>query len=68
MITTPVLQTLLDRLDFGMSLREAIAAPRASQRNSTPTNAEAAFVAQYGSELCARFGQNASSTRPRSAP
>jgi gamma-glutamyltranspeptidase/glutathione hydrolase len=61
MIITTVLQTLLDRLDFGMSLPDAIAAPRASQRNSSPTNAEPAFVTQYGAELASRFGQNISS-------
>jgi gamma-glutamyltranspeptidase/glutathione hydrolase len=62
MIITTVLQTLLDRLDFGMSLPEAIAAPRASQRNSSSTNAEPGFVNQYGAELTSRFGQNIAST------
>jgi gamma-glutamyltranspeptidase / glutathione hydrolase len=62
MIITTVLQTLLDRLDFGMSLQDAIAAPRASQRNSTPTNAEPLFVTQYGAELTSRFGQTIAST------
>jgi gamma-glutamyltranspeptidase/glutathione hydrolase len=62
MIITTVLQTLLDRLDFGMSLPEAIAAPRASQRNSSPTNAEPGFVNQYGAELTSRFGQSIAST------
>jgi gamma-glutamyltranspeptidase/glutathione hydrolase len=62
MIITTVLQTLLNRLDFGMSLPDAIAAPRASQRNSTPTNAEPGFVAQYGDELTSRFGQTIAST------
>jgi gamma-glutamyltranspeptidase / glutathione hydrolase len=57
MIITTVLQILLDRLDFAMSLPDAIAAPRASQRN-TPTNvAEPAFISQYGAELQSRFGQ-----------
>jgi gamma-glutamyltranspeptidase / glutathione hydrolase len=55
-IITTVLQILLDRLDFGMSLPDAIAAPRASQRNS-PTVAEPAFLDQYGSPLGQRFGQ-----------
>jgi gamma-glutamyltranspeptidase / glutathione hydrolase len=57
MIITTVLQILLDRLDFGMSLPDAIAAPRASQRNTATTTAEPAFISQYGSELQARFGQ-----------
>ena len=62
MIITTVLQTLLNRLDFGMSLEDAIADPRASQRNSTPTNAEPDFAARYGAELTSRFGQTIAST------
>ena len=44
-IITTVLQILLDRLDFGMTLPDAIAAPRASQRNGAKTDAEPAFIA-----------------------
>jgi gamma-glutamyltranspeptidase / glutathione hydrolase len=62
MIITTVLQTLLDRLDFGMSLPDAIAAPRASQRNSSPTSAEPGFVTEYGAELASRFEQSIAST------
>jgi gamma-glutamyltranspeptidase / glutathione hydrolase len=62
MIITTVLQILLNRLDFGMSLPDAIAAPRVSQRN-TPTNvAEPAFISQYGAGLQTRFGQLFTST------
>nr|WP_228456606.1 gamma-glutamyltransferase [Streptomyces durbertensis] len=43
-IITTVLQTLVNRLDLGMSLPEAVAAPRASQRNRTVTDAEPAFL------------------------
>jgi gamma-glutamyltranspeptidase / glutathione hydrolase len=43
-IITTVAQILLDRLDFGMSLPEAVAAPRLSQRNAATTQTEAAFV------------------------
>jgi gamma-glutamyltranspeptidase/glutathione hydrolase len=43
-IITTVLQILVNRFDFGMSLPEAIAAPRASQRNTTTTQAEPAFL------------------------
>ncbi len=43
-IITTVLQILVNRLEFGMSLPDALAAPRASQRNSTTTEAESAFV------------------------
>jgi gamma-glutamyltranspeptidase/glutathione hydrolase len=56
-IITTVLQTLLNRLDFGMSLPDAIAAPRASQRNGAKTDAEPGFLSQYGDELQSRFGQ-----------
>jgi gamma-glutamyltranspeptidase/glutathione hydrolase len=44
-IITTVLQILVNRLDLGMTLPEAIAAPRASQRNRTTTEAEPAFLA-----------------------
>src|SRR5881394_4679557 len=39
-IITTVLQILVNRLDFGMTLPDAIAAPRASQRDSVTTEAE----------------------------
>ena len=44
-IITTALQILINRIDFGMSLPDAIAAPRASQRNSTTTQAEPDFIA-----------------------
>ena len=51
-IITTVLQVLLNRLDFGMSLPRAVAAPRASQRNTEAVQAEPAFdrtgLAAYG--------------------
>jgi gamma-glutamyltranspeptidase/glutathione hydrolase len=43
-IITTVLQILVNRLDLGMTLPDALAAPRASQRNSATTEAESAFV------------------------
>jgi gamma-glutamyltranspeptidase/glutathione hydrolase len=43
-IITTVAQVLLNRLDFGMSLPDAIAAPRLSQRNTETTQTEAAFL------------------------
>jgi gamma-glutamyltranspeptidase / glutathione hydrolase len=45
-IITTVLQILVNRIDFGMTLPDAIAAPRASQRNTPTTQAEPAFLAQ----------------------
>ncbi|MEU4196040.1 gamma-glutamyltransferase [Kribbella sp. NPDC026611] len=50
-IITTVLQTLTNRLDRGMTLPEAIAAPRASQRNTTNVTAEQSFIDAYGSAL-----------------
>ena len=45
MIITTVLQILVDRIDLGTPLPQAIAAPRASQRNTPATSAEPAFIA-----------------------
>jgi gamma-glutamyltranspeptidase/glutathione hydrolase len=53
-IITTVLQILVNRIDFRMSLPDALAAPRASQRNSATTDAEPAFLAQDGPALEAR--------------
>jgi gamma-glutamyltranspeptidase / glutathione hydrolase len=44
MIITTVLQVLLERLDLGATLPQAIASPRASQRNTERTVAEPAFM------------------------
>ncbi|MFJ8042008.1 gamma-glutamyltransferase [Kitasatospora sp. NPDC096147] len=45
-IITTVLQVLLGRLDRSLTLEQAIAAPRASQRNTAASVAEPAFLAQ----------------------
>jgi gamma-glutamyltranspeptidase/glutathione hydrolase len=61
-IITTVLQTLVNRIDLGMTLPEAVAAPRASARNTAPpkgspagsagvTAAEPEFIEAYGKEL-----------------
>lgn len=50
-IITTVLQTLVNRVDLGMSLPEAIAAPRASQRNSAKVTAEPEFIESQGAGL-----------------
>ena len=63
MIITTVLQILVDRLDLGATLPEAIAEPRASQRNTVLTAAEPAFINSLeGQELIARFGHAFSTT------
>jgi gamma-glutamyltranspeptidase / glutathione hydrolase len=51
MIITTVLQTLINRLDLGLTLPEAIAAPRASQRNTAAVAAEPAFRASQEAGL-----------------
>ncbi|MDQ4105312.1 MAG: gamma-glutamyltransferase [Actinomycetota bacterium] len=56
-IITTVLQILVNRLDLGMSLDDAIAAPRASQRNGASTEAEPAFLDLYEAALKARGQQ-----------
>jgi gamma-glutamyltranspeptidase/glutathione hydrolase len=43
-IITTVLQILVNRIDLGMTLPAALAAPRASQRNSAAPQAEPAFL------------------------
>ncbi|MEV0824131.1 gamma-glutamyltransferase family protein [Nonomuraea rubra] len=53
-IITTVLQILLNRYEFGMSLPDALAAPRATQRNTAQTQAEQAFLDRYRAELEAK--------------
>jgi gamma-glutamyltranspeptidase/glutathione hydrolase len=62
-IITSVLQTLVNYVDLGQSLPDAVAAPRASQRNSEPTPAEPAFIAQDGPALTA-LGHTFSTVTP----
>ncbi len=57
-IITTVLQTLINRIDLHMSLPAAIAAPRASQRNSSTTQAEPAFIAEPTTAGLQQFGQS----------
>jgi gamma-glutamyltranspeptidase / glutathione hydrolase len=57
-IITTVLQILVNRIDFGMSLPDAIAAPRASQRNAATTQAEPAFIAESTTPGLQALGQS----------
>ncbi|MET9267946.1 gamma-glutamyltransferase [Amycolatopsis sp. NPDC004079] len=61
-IITTVLQVLLGRIDRGLSLEDAIAAPRASQRNSAKADVEAGFLAQPEVADLQRRGQVFSSS------
>lgn len=55
-IITTVLQILLNRIDLGMGIEEALAAPRATQRNTSAVIAEPSFIDVYGRVLQRRFG------------
>ena len=50
-IITTVLQMLFDRIDRGMTIEQAIADPRGSQRNTASVTAEQSFIDQYGASL-----------------
>lgn len=52
-IITTVLQTLTNRLDRGMTIGAALAAPRAAQRNTANVTAEPDFITAYGPALTA---------------
>ncbi len=67
-IITTVLQTLINRIDFNMSLPAAIAAPRASQANYGPSLVETAFAhSAYGRILQKRYGETFSVAQPPEA-
>ncbi|MEV7635164.1 gamma-glutamyltransferase [Pseudarthrobacter enclensis] len=56
-IITTVLQTLVNRIDLGMSIEDAVAAPRATQRNTANVTAEQAFIdSPTGKVLAAKYG------------
>jgi gamma-glutamyltranspeptidase/glutathione hydrolase len=50
-IITTIVEILQNRIDRGMSLPEAIAAPRATQRNTLTVGAEPAYRQLYGAGL-----------------
>lgn len=50
-IITTVLQVLVNRIDLGMGLPRALAAPRATQRNTAAVLAEPGFVSRYETAL-----------------
>ncbi len=50
-IITTVLQMIFNRIDRDMTLQEAIAAPRASQRNTANVTAEPDFITAYDALL-----------------
>jgi gamma-glutamyltranspeptidase / glutathione hydrolase len=56
-IITTVLQILIDRLDLGLTLPQAIADPRLTQRNTGTTQAEPAFLATADAAALQARGQ-----------
>jgi gamma-glutamyltranspeptidase/glutathione hydrolase len=62
MIITTVLQMLVDRIDLGLTLPQAIADPRASQRNTAATAAEPAFRASPEAAALAARGHTFTTT------
>jgi gamma-glutamyltranspeptidase / glutathione hydrolase len=56
MIITTVLQVLLERLELDKTLPEAVASPRASQRNGATSIAEPAFMQTEAPALTAAHG------------
>ena len=57
-IITTVLQVLVNRLDLGMTLPQAVAAPRASQRNAKKTEAEPALLNSPTAAALAKIGEH----------
>jgi gamma-glutamyltranspeptidase/glutathione hydrolase len=62
MIITTVLQILVDRLDLGLTLPQAIADPRVSQRNTATSVGEPAFVSGADATALRALGHVFSST------
>ncbi len=52
-IITTVLQMLVNRIDLGMTVQQAIAAPRTSPRNTASVTSEPDFITSYGAALTA---------------
>jgi gamma-glutamyltranspeptidase / glutathione hydrolase len=50
-IITTVLQMLFNRIDRGMDIEQAMAAPRSSPRNTSAVQSEPAFISAYGARL-----------------
>jgi gamma-glutamyltranspeptidase / glutathione hydrolase len=67
-IITTVLQMLVNRIDMGMSIEQAIAAPRATQRNTASVIAEPDFITRYGAELQNVYGHTLTPAAPPTYP
>jgi gamma-glutamyltranspeptidase/glutathione hydrolase len=56
-IITTVLQTIVNHVDLGMPMDEAIAAPRLSERNGVATDVEPGFPGSAQAQALQRYGQ-----------
>ena len=56
-IITTVLQTIVNYVDFGLPMNEALDAPRISQRNAAETSVEPGFAGSAQARALAGFGQ-----------
>jgi gamma-glutamyltranspeptidase / glutathione hydrolase len=62
-IITTILQTLINHVDFGMSLPAALAAPRVSNTNSATSSAEPLFYnGALAQQLSSQFGEKFTET------
>ncbi len=62
-IITTILQTLINHVDFGMSLPDALAAPRVSNTNSATSSAEPLFYnSAVAKELTSQYGEKFTET------
>ena len=57
-IITTVTQMIINRIDLGMDVEEALAAPRAAQRNTAEVYAEPEFIEAYGDTLREEYGHD----------
>jgi gamma-glutamyltranspeptidase/glutathione hydrolase len=69
-IITTILQIVVNHVDFGMSLPDALVAPRVSQRNSATSLAEPDFYnSALARQLASEFGESFSlATGPDTSP
>jgi gamma-glutamyltranspeptidase / glutathione hydrolase len=62
-IITTILQTLINHVDFGMSLPDALAAPRVSNTNSATSSAEPLFYnSAVAKQLTSQYGEKFTET------
>jgi gamma-glutamyltranspeptidase / glutathione hydrolase len=62
-IITTILQTLINHVDFGMSLPDALAAPRVSNTNSPTSSAEPLFYnSAVAKQLTSQYGEKFTET------